>query len=98
MLLKGGFLQSQIKGRCFSKFTLELMAVFLCITSIPEIGKQSFLSGTVSGSSSRLVGVFAHIATGTSLNLQLVLSVRNPCSLLTGLEVITCIPCCIIMA
>lgn len=95
-----GSLQSGIKGRGFSKFDVQLMAVFLrvlCITSIPEIGKQSFLSRTVRGSSLRRVDVLAHIDTGTSQNLQLVLSVRNPWSLLTGLKVILHILCCTFM-
>lgn len=87
-------------GRGFSKSDVQLMAVFLrvlCITSIPEIGKQSFLSRTVRGSSLRRVDVLAHIDTGTSQNLQLVLSVRNPWSLLTGLKVILHILCCTFM-
>jgi len=78
LLLKGGVLQSQIKCTYFSELTLQLMAVVLCMTSIPKIGKQSFLSIAVSGCRSRLVGTFAHVATGASQNRQLVLSVRNP--------------------
>lgn len=99
-VIERGSLQSEIKGRGFSKFDVQLMAVFLCvlcITFIPAVGKQSFLSRTVRDSSLRQVGVLAHVDTGTSQNLQLVLSVRNPWSLLAGSKVILHTLCCVFM-
>lgn len=76
----------QNKIQMFSKINSSVDGSGFVHYFIPKIRKQSFLSSTVSGSSSRLVGLFAHVATGTSQSLHLVLSVRNPCSLLTGLR------------
>lgn len=42
MLPKRGFLQSKVKYRCFSKLILRLMAVVLCIISIPKLEKIHF--------------------------------------------------------